>query len=127
MNTHRPHVKEGVGYVHGAKHNERVFINGKECVEFVKEGSHRNKHTKKRTTNTFSYASNTHDFAHNAITISYYDFDASYVLMKNKNGRVIAKYVGSRNKKSKTCVWVPKSLVTNVKGPKQVWVPKNKT
>jgi hypothetical protein len=23
-------------------------------------------------------------------------------------------------------VWVPKVLVTNVKGPKQVWIPKNK-
>ena len=46
--------------------------------------------------------------------------------MKNKFGRVIAKYVGPRNKKSKTCVWVPKVLVTNVKGPKKIWVPKTK-
>jgi hypothetical protein len=52
-------------------------------------------------------------------------FDASYVLT-NKSGKVVAKYVGSKHKGSKTCVWVPKVLVSNVKGPKTVWVPKNK-
>jgi hypothetical protein len=36
------------------------------------------------------------------------------------------KYVGGKHKGSKTCVWVPKVLVSNVKGPKTVWVPKNK-
>jgi hypothetical protein len=52
-------------------------------------------------------------------------FDVSYVLT-NKSGKVVAKYVGSKHKGSKTCVWVPKVLVSNVKGPKTVWVPKNK-
>jgi hypothetical protein len=52
-------------------------------------------------------------------------FDASYVLT-NKSGKVVAKYVGAKYKGSKTCVWVPKVLVSNVKGPKTVWVPKNK-
>jgi hypothetical protein len=33
---------------------------------------------------------------------------------------------GAKHKGSKTCVWVPKVLVSNVKGPKTVWVPKNK-
>jgi hypothetical protein len=49
----------------------------------------------------------------------------SYVLT-NKSGKVVAKYVGSKHKSSKTCVWVPKVLVSNVKGSKTVWVPKNK-
>jgi hypothetical protein len=31
-----------------------------------------------------------------------------------------------KHKSPKTCVWVPKVLVANVKGPKTVWVPKNK-
>jgi hypothetical protein len=56
----------------------------------------------------------------------YHAFDASYVLIKNKFGRIIALYVGPRHKKHNTCVWVPKVLVTNVKGPKQVCVPENK-
>jgi hypothetical protein len=58
--------------------------------------------------------------------IPYHVFYASYVLMKNKHGKVITLYVGPHHKRSKTCGWVSKVLVTNVKGPKQVWVPKNK-
>jgi hypothetical protein len=63
-------------------------------------------------------ASNEHD-------ISFKTFDASYVLT-NKSGKVVAKYVGGIHKSPKTCVWVPKVIVSNVKGPKIVWVPKNK-
>jgi hypothetical protein len=63
--------------------------------------------------------------ASNEPNISFKTFDASYVLT-NKSGKVVAKYVGGNHKGSKTCVWVPKVLVSNVKGPKTVWVPKNK-
>jgi 3D (Asp-Asp-Asp) domain-containing protein len=61
----------------------------------------------------------------NEPNVSFKTFDASYVLT-NKSGKVVAKYVGGKHKGSKTCVWVPKVLVSNVKGPKTVWVPKNK-
>jgi hypothetical protein len=64
-------------------------------------------------------ASNDHD-------ISFKTFDASYVLT-NKSGKVVAKFVGGKHKGSKTCVWVPKVLVSNAKGPKNVWVPKPRT
>jgi hypothetical protein len=40
--------------------------------------------------------------------------------------KIVAKYVGSKHKSPKTCVWVPKVLVSNMKRPKTVWVPKNK-
>ena len=63
--------------------------------------------------------------ASNESNISFKTLDASYVLT-NKSGKVVAKYVGGKHKGSKTCVWVPKVLVSNVKGPKTVWVPKNK-
>jgi hypothetical protein len=63
--------------------------------------------------------------ASNDHNISFKTFDASYVLT-NKSGKVVVKYVGGKHKGSKTCVWVPKVLVSNVKGPKTVWVPKNK-
>jgi hypothetical protein len=63
--------------------------------------------------------------ASNDHSISFKTFDAAYVLT-NKSGKVVAKYVGGKHKCSKTCVWVPKVLVSNVKGPKTVWVPKNK-
>jgi hypothetical protein len=63
--------------------------------------------------------------ASNESNISFKTFDASYVLT-NKSGKVVAKYVGGKHKGSKTCVWVSKVLVSNVKGPKTVWGPKNK-
>jgi hypothetical protein len=63
--------------------------------------------------------------ASNDSNMSFKTFDASYVLT-NKFGKVVAKYVGGKHKGSKTYVWVPKVLVSNVKGPKTVWVPKIK-
>jgi hypothetical protein len=63
--------------------------------------------------------------ASNEHSISFKTFDASFVLI-NKSGKVVAKYVGGKQKSPKTCVWVPKVLVSNVKGHKTVWVPKNK-
>jgi hypothetical protein len=52
--------------------------------------------------------------ASNDHNISFKTFDASYVLT-NKSGKVVAKYIGAKHKCSKTCVWVPKVLVYNVK------------
>jgi hypothetical protein len=60
--------------------------------------------------------------ASNEHNILFKTFDASYVLT-NKLGNVVAK---GKHKSPKTCVWVPKVLVSNVKGPKTVWIPKNK-
>jgi hypothetical protein len=76
-----------------------------------------------KTTNHVSYASKVDA---NDSHMPYHAFDASYVLMKNKFGRVTASYVGPHHKRPKTCVWVPMVLVTNVRGPKNVWVPKTK-
>jgi hypothetical protein len=46
------------------------------------------------------------------------------MLVKDGNG-VKAKFIGTPivSPKKKT-IWVPKNLVTNLQGPKQVWVPK---
>jgi hypothetical protein len=57
--------------------------------------------------------------ASNDHNISFKTFDASYVLT-NKSGKVVAKYVGGKHKSLKTCVWVQKVFVSNVKGPKTV-------
>jgi hypothetical protein len=56
----------------------------------------------------------------------YHDSDAFYVLMRNKFGRVVALYVRPHHNRSKTCMWIPKYLVTNMRGPNQIWVPENK-
>ena len=51
-------------------------------------------------------------------------FDSCYLLTKGVN-RVKAKFIGTPIVGSKKkVIWAPKSLVTNLQGPKQVWVPK---
>jgi hypothetical protein len=56
--------------------------------------------------------------------VSLIKFDSCYLLTKGSNG-VKAKFIGTSMLGSKKKdIWVPKSLVTNLRGPKQVWVPK---
>ena len=56
--------------------------------------------------------------------VSSIKLDSFYVLTKGANG-IKAKFIGKPWMGSKKkAIWVPKSLVTNLQGPKQVWVPK---
>ena len=56
--------------------------------------------------------------------VSSIKFDSCYLLTKGANS-VKAKFIGvSIVGSKKKAIWVPKSLVTNLQGPKQVWVPK---
>jgi hypothetical protein len=41
-----------------------------------------------------------------------------------KNEKVVARKLGSKCKGNKTCIWVPKAIVTNLVGPNKSWVPK---
>lgn len=50
---------------------------------------------------------------------------AHFLLVKCNGGKVMAKFIGPRDKSRPRMIWVPKSLVTNAQGPKQVWAPKN--
>ena len=55
-------------------------------------------------------------------------YNPSYVLLKSNYGHVHEKYVGtSYGDDFKCAIWVPKTLVTNKKGPIQKWVPKTRT
>ena len=56
--------------------------------------------------------------------VSLINLDSCYLLTKGVNG-VHAKFVGTpiMGSKKKT-IWVSKILVTNLQGPKQVWVHK---
>jgi hypothetical protein len=62
--------------------------------------------------------------ASNSPTMLYRTYDAAYVL-NCKNDKVVARNVGSKCKRGKTCIWVPKSYVTNLVGPNKSWVPKS--
>jgi hypothetical protein len=55
--------------------------------------------------------------------VSSIKLDSFYMLTKGTNG-VHAKFISTPWMSSKKkAIWVPKSLVTNLGGPKQVWVP----
>jgi hypothetical protein len=123
LNAMRPHIKTGIGYKNSNKHNSRVNTKCQEFIKFTKANVQQEKKQSIKTTNNASYPyTNASHISH----MSYHDFDASYVLMRTKLGKIIALHVGPYHKRSKTYVWVPKCLVTNLKGPNQTWVPKTK-
>ena len=61
--------------------------------------------------------------SHNVLARKY---NPLYVLCRDYNGHVYAKYVGPYDSYIEWSIWVPKTLVTNLKGPIQKWVPKSK-
>jgi hypothetical protein len=110
----------GIGYKAGDKHNSRVNTRGQKFIKFTKGNIQYEKKQSIKITNNASYS-----YA-NASHVSDHDFDTSYVLMRNKLGKIIALHIGPHDKRSKICVWMTKCLVTNLRGPNQTWVPKNK-
>jgi hypothetical protein len=112
LNARRPHIKNGISYKNDDKHNSRVNTKGQEFIKFTKANVQQEKKQSIKTTDNVSYPyTNASHVSH----MSYHNFDASYVLMRNKFGKNIALHVGSHHKRSKTCVCVPKCLVTNLK------------
>ena len=116
---------EGLGYI--PKKNKSAFVSRK--TTFVKESG------------LFcAKCKNTGHLEKDCIgvkSMSFVVMNASYVLKRSSDGNVYAKFVGknrknahafnnvvSTNDTKKRSIWVPKALVTNLQGPKQVWVPK---
>jgi hypothetical protein len=53
----------------------------------------------------------------------YHACNTSFAICR-KNKKVIGRKLGARCKGDKTCIWVPKTIVTNLVGPNKSWVPK---
>jgi hypothetical protein len=100
-----------------------VNTKGQEFIKFTKTNVQQEKKQSIKTTNNASYP---YTNASHISRMSYHDFDAFYVLMRNKVEKIITLYIGPHHKMLKTCVWVPRCPVTNLKGPNQTWVPKIK-
>jgi hypothetical protein len=84
LNARRPHFKSGIGYKTGGKHNSRVNIRGQEFIKFTKANVQQKKKQNIKTTNHASYSyTNASHVSH----MLYHDFDAPYVLMRNKFGK----------------------------------------
>jgi hypothetical protein len=60
---------------------------------------------------------------YNRLTTVFHACNTKFVL-SCRNEKVIAKNVGAKCKGDKTCIWVPKAIVTNLVGPNKSWVPK---
>jgi hypothetical protein len=54
----------------------------------------------------------------------YHALNASFAICR-KDRKVIARKLGAKCKGDKTCIWVPKRIVTNLVGPNKSWVPKS--
>jgi len=48
----------------------------------------------------------------------------SYVIKKKTNGKVVAHKVGKKKRSWNHSIWVPKDIITNMKGAQIVWIPK---
>jgi hypothetical protein len=59
----------------------------------------------------------------NKPTTVFHACNTSFVL-SCKNEKVVARKLGSKCKGDKTCIWIPKTIVTNLVGPNKSWVPK---
>jgi hypothetical protein len=105
LNARRQYIKSAIGYKNGDKHNSRLNTKGQEFIKFTKANVQQEKKQSTKTTNNISYSYAT---VSHVSHMSYHDFDASYMLMRNKIDKIIALYVGPHHKRSKTCVWVPK-------------------
>jgi hypothetical protein len=114
LNTRRPHIKSEIGYKNGDKHNSRVNTKGQDFIKFAKVNVQQEKKQSTKTTNNVSYSdANVSHVSH----MSYHDFDAFYVLMRNKFDKIIALHVRPHHKRSNNYVWVSKCLITNLRGP----------
>jgi hypothetical protein len=112
LNARMSHIKSRIGYKNGDKHNSRVNTKGQEFIKFTKSNVQQEKKQSIKTTNNASYSyTNASHVSH----MAYHGFDASYVLMRNKLKKIIALHVVPHHKRSNTCVWVPKCLVTNLR------------
>jgi hypothetical protein len=91
LNARRLQIKNGIDYKNGDKHNSRINIKGKEFIKFTKTNVQQEKKKSIKTTNNASYPyTNVSHISH----MSYHDFDASYVLMRNKLQKVLLYMLG---------------------------------
>jgi hypothetical protein len=79
LNARRPHIKSGIGYKNGDKHNSRVNAKGQEFIKVTKANVQQEKKQSINTTNNASYPYTNASYVSH---ISYHDFNASYVHMR---------------------------------------------
>ena len=103
--------------------------NGKEGIGFVSKAKKNNNKKKAKTTQAKEKNVVGGDVSKGKTTRN--DFaglnNPNYVLFNDNYGNVHAQYVGPFDGYIAWSIWVPKTLVTNKRGPIEKWVPKIKT
>jgi hypothetical protein len=107
-------------------HNDR-------CYDHVVSPSYHTSHDMVASSSTYAYGRKrprrNHVVSHaprrtcNGPTTVFHTCNTSFLLLC-KNVKVVARKLGSKYKGDKTCIWVPKAIVTNLVGPNKSWVPK---
>ena len=117
-------AKEGIGFAPKSKSKKKKNDKTKRPPPlkqtFVKEGEGASKEKKKQVKGIDAQKGKS--ISSNKAG----DFNPSYVLCRASDGHVYAKFVGSPYEYIEWSIWVPKTLVTNIKGPITKWVPKTK-
>jgi hypothetical protein len=103
------------------------------CYDHVVLPSYHTSHAMFASSSTFVHGRSrprrNHDVSHaprrmcNGPSTVYHACNTSFVL-SCKNAKVVARKLGSKCKGDKTCIWVPKVIMTNLVGPNKSWVPK---
>jgi hypothetical protein len=107
LNVRMSHIKNGMGYKMGDKHNSRVNTKGQKFIKFTKANVQQEKKQSTKITNKFSHSyANASHVSH----ISYLNSDASYVLMRNKIGKIVALRIGPHTRGLKLVCGCPKYL-----------------
>jgi hypothetical protein len=102
-------IASSSSYVHGRDMPRRIVIHDMPRRNVIHHMPRRNVANVPRKTNEPS-------------TI-YHACNASFAIYR-KDRKVIARKLGAKCKGDKTCIWVPKDIVTNLVGPNKSWVPR---
>jgi hypothetical protein len=110
------HVKNAKNVRHDAC-NDRPILPMRHGADFsprtmIASSSGSYAHSRTRPRRRASHAPKDRNVSHGP-SMLFHTFDSSNVLYR-KNDRVVACNVGPKCKKGKTCIWVPKSYVTNL-------------
>jgi hypothetical protein len=123
-----PSIKDGLGFHKGTKN-----LTSQRTVPHVYHDATFSSHAMFASSSSYAHGRNRprrHHVASHAPkktltgpTTLYQTCNASFVLLC-KNDKVVARSLGPKCKRDKTCIWVPKYVVTNLVGPNNSWVPK---
>jgi hypothetical protein len=111
-------------HVKNASHNAyHITCNDNFTPRTVIASSSDRSRTRRHSPHVVSHAPENRNASHGP-SILFHTFDASYVI-HYKNDIIVATNVGTKCKKGKTCIWVPKTYITNLTGPNTSCVPKS--